>query len=480
MVCQVLGFSNGDPVSIYSALTLSRTPQPIKIPDIQLIQENIIFTPQGQYSQVYVKYLLHNKSKRDYNDIHYGFPIDYYGSKEQGWASRDYYTESIQEIGWHCDYIKQVSFTFNREAQPWLCSKDTVLKKGQSLLTNEEKAKDTNETLAETRLMQLWDSGTDYYQYSNDLCRRWYYTQFSIKRGEYAELEIQYLIANTLETPLYNNQNLSTTKCFLRYDFTPAAYWGNGKANIFNVKIDMQYIDIEHTKEYINKYKSIDLPFEMFLGLKMTPQGNDWVYQTTDFDFTLAEPFQIFFIAKKFSNHYGVDWFNRRISPDQYTIRVSGHNPSCPIENLSDMDMKTALVLLPNAQDSTFITIEFKDPTFVSNILLYNGNCKDIDTWIDNGKVDSMCVISTTIWSNQYYDSEIACEKITTEEPEDFGWLGLNSIAKVIPVNRIYLDNIPPKETSNLTKEIRMVITSTVAGKIFNNPSLSEIMLIGK
>ena len=69
---------NGDPVATFSALTLSRNPVGVHVPEVQLKDEHLTVTPIGRYTLVRVEYLLYNNSNKDFSNLPYGFPIDYY------------------------------------------------------------------------------------------------------------------------------------------------------------------------------------------------------------------------------------------------------------------------------------------------------------------------------------------------------------------------------------------------------------------
>ena len=49
-------WANGDPVASFSAMTLSRTPVAVHVPEVQLMQESLEITPMGTYTHVHVTY----------------------------------------------------------------------------------------------------------------------------------------------------------------------------------------------------------------------------------------------------------------------------------------------------------------------------------------------------------------------------------------------------------------------------------------
>ncbi len=117
-------WANGDPVATFCALTLSRNPIGVHVPEVQLKDEHLTVTPVGRYTLVRVEYLLYNNSKKDFVNLPYGFPIDYYRQGTERWASLDGNYESVAEVGWRDDYITEVAFTLNGIQLPFQISAD--------------------------------------------------------------------------------------------------------------------------------------------------------------------------------------------------------------------------------------------------------------------------------------------------------------------------------------------------------------------
>ena len=57
-------YANGDPVVTYSALVLTCTPEPRRIPEIQLVSENLTIEARCPMSHIRVKYVLKNNSDK--------------------------------------------------------------------------------------------------------------------------------------------------------------------------------------------------------------------------------------------------------------------------------------------------------------------------------------------------------------------------------------------------------------------------------
>ena len=64
-------WANGDPVATFCALTLSRNPLGVHVPEVQLKDEYLTVTPEGRYTLVRVEYLLYNNSKKDFANLPY-------------------------------------------------------------------------------------------------------------------------------------------------------------------------------------------------------------------------------------------------------------------------------------------------------------------------------------------------------------------------------------------------------------------------
>ena len=194
-----------------SALTLSRNPVGVHVPEVQLKDEQLTVTPMGRYTLVRVEYLLYNNSKKDFSNLPYGFPIDYYRQGTERWASIDGISESVAEVGWRDDYINEVAFTLNGIQIPFQISADSLLKAGRPLLTPAEAAKDKNGDLFETRLDSI---GYALYEYESDLLRRWYYTRLNIPAGynivlalEAGEMGFDEIQFDYIRTPEYIPNN---------------------------------------------------------------------------------------------------------------------------------------------------------------------------------------------------------------------------------------------------------------------------------
>lgn len=495
-------WANGDPVAVNSAITLSPTPVAVHVPEVQLVDEVVYFTPRGRYMDVTVRYLLHNRSSRSFDSLPYGFPIDYWGQGEAHWEDIDEIFESQMEKGWRDSYIRNVSFTLGDRQLKWQCSKDTLLLPPQPYIS--EVWFDT----ASEEGRQEFDSlyaiyGDSIYSYTHEISRRWYYTYLDIPAGSFVTLEVRYEVECNLTQGLYSLRNYLTEDVWyqrFQYDFTPASYWGDGHADRFNVQLDVSGIEPLEGHGWL---KDIGDWSDSLIGLPMQRDDDRWTYSTTRFDLAAAKPFVLVYNLKGPMPQPIDKLLSHRLSPDQYTITVSGADKKYPVANLSDLDLATATVLRPDKEDSLYITIRFKEPTSVDALLLLNGYTKSADTWRNNARIDSLLVtdympgwlyrdhetdeikyvdyrpdqrrqmlFGRYEWIKKFVESLWLPEKYPLGEPEGYDLQSL--------VNNALILTTGDRWSGNLITEITIRITAIAKGLKYDDLCVSEIILLKK
>ena len=493
----VMVWANGDPVAVHSAITLSPTPVAVHVPEVQLLDEVVYFTPRGRYMEVTVRYLLHNRSSRSFDSLPYGFPIDYWGQGEPSyWEDIDDIFESQMEKGWRDSYIRNVSFTLGDRQLKWQCSKDTLLLPPQPYLSEAWFDTTTEEGSREfDSIYAIY--GDSVYSYTHEISRRWYYTYLDIPAGSYVTLEVRYEVECNLTQGLYARRDYMTNDVGyqrFQYDFTPASYWGDGHADRFNVQLDVSEItplDEQHfwMKDY-NHWSDSLLCFPM-------QRGEDrWTYSTTRFDLAAAKPFVLAYNLKGPMPQPVDKLLSHRLSPDQYTITVSGADKKYPAANLSDLDLSTAAVLRPDKEDSLYITIRFPKPTNIEGLLLVNGYTKNADTWHNNSRIDSLMVHYSVIVTYAPHGNRSAerLEKIETRmlfgEPDWIvKWTDFRPLPAKYPhgepagydfqsiIDNALLLTMNMYNESDIT-EIKIRITDIAKGLKYNDLCISEIILL--
>lgn len=93
-----------------------------------MVGECLRIVPHGLYTDVEVRYLLHNGSDRDYDDIDCGFPVDCMGEGGYRYVDCDDMSERRQAYGWRDDCIRRVMFAANGVSLPCAASGGTTVK----------------------------------------------------------------------------------------------------------------------------------------------------------------------------------------------------------------------------------------------------------------------------------------------------------------------------------------------------------------
>lgn len=509
--------ANGDPVAFQSALLRSGNPVPRDIADIRIVSEHLRIVPHGLRTDVEVSYLLHNGSDTDYEEIDYGFPVDYIGSGPYHYIGHDEISEKQQGAGWRDDCIRSVSFMLNGTGLPALASDELITKAAETYILREF-FDDDEAALSDSVLIARY--GDEVLGSRPCESRRWFYTRFSICRGAFARLEVRYSLANPRTVPLQHVNSIfgQWSNCdgqqFV-YDFTPAAHWGDGTIGSLSVEVDPTQLGEE--------YDPASFAFE---GLALRCDGGDacWRYSETDFRPGRAEPFSISWrrperrlFGKAAIYELPIEELLRcRIDPSEYTIATAAA-PNYPAANLSDLNPGTACVIgcaagsgrtqadaagttgradtaneaanSASARGAT-LTIRFNRPTEVAGILLFNGYQKTPETWARNSRIGSMEVRimrengAEQLLESEYRDGKWRC---SNTPPARFTTEGLWACAEkltVTPVDEYGLDWYADKTygmmgSSVKVTEIRITVDSIVAGTHYADLCLSEIVLFG-
>lgn len=366
--------ANGDPVVNYSALALTCTPEPRRIPEIQLVSEDLVIELGCPMSCVKVKYVLQNTSDKHFDRIDYGFPIDWFGDGEAQILGATFYTMASQEFGWRDSYVQSVRFEIDDQDMPWKCSKDTLLREG---LLN--KLKDYGDEEMDS-LLELYhykeQIGFCETQKIHNIYRKWYYTSFGFEPKQTRTLTVEYQIAVGYE--MYDGWAYSVFKecvdenqkdpeyygadCRLTYDFRPAAYWGNGKAKDMRVSIS----------------SSAQFPIEIN-GLSMRKDNSStWIHASKDFDFDKSDPLTITYHTVVRKSEDIEDLRMRKLNEDQFRIIAKGID----LHYMTDYDLKTAGQILPDADGEYWILIQTDGDVDLCGLLIYPGDCSSRERYL--------------------------------------------------------------------------------------------------
>lgn len=367
--------ANGDPVIRFSSVNRVGNPTPRKITDIQILKERLLIQPRGTYTYVEVEYTLHNHSNKNHKRIDYGFPIDYTGEAEGSDFINDCIHESLYEIGWKKEWIKDVHFLLDGKPLKWHAAHEVVTPKHMEYV---EECEDT--VLVETT------------------SRLWHYTQFDIKKQDTVSLKVsyqvyqaQYVSLNILRTsPLSRHLTGGAT---FQYDFSPAQYWGDGTAHQLEVIVDcsvMEDTDINWNQEYRFEGEKFPYPFKL--------RGNKWVCQMERFKFENAE--------LRFGFSWGKRWnaplsvlHSYEVDPSLYQMETSSSGDNHPMLHLNDKDIETTWTPQNNDTLKT-IVITFPEPQVLSDLMLYNGNHNSVSDWMNTPRIRKLQM--EIIWADGF------------------------------------------------------------------------------
>ena len=368
--------ANGDPVIRFSSVNRVGNPTPRKITDIQILKERLLIQPRGTYTYVEVEYTLHNHSNKNYKRIDYGFPIDYTGEAEGSDFINDCIHESLYEIGWKKEWIKDVHFLLDGKPLKWHAAHEVVTPKHMEYV---EECEDT--VLVETT------------------SRLWHYTQFDIKKQDTVSLKVSYQVYQAQYVSLYIlktsplSRHLTGGGTF-QYDFSPAQYWGDGTAHQMEVIVDCSVIedtDINWNQEYWFEGEKFPYPFKL--------RGDKWVCQMERFKFENAKL------------RFGFGWRGKRwniplsvlhsyeVDKSLYQMETSSSGDNHQMLHLNDKDIETTWTPQNNDTLKT-IVITFPEPQVLSDLMLYNGNHNSVSDWMNTPRIGKLQM--EIIWADGY------------------------------------------------------------------------------
>lgn len=358
-------FANGDPVTSYSSVHRVANPEPLPIPEIYIVDEQVNIKHVEGYNCYDITYRFKNDSDNDFSEIDYGFPIDYLVANEQetfmivnnGW------TESIDEVGWSDKLIKDVSFRLDNRYLAYHSAKESISMAGyEKLVMSDSLGYDTVD-VSWDEISEATDAELEDLFFVRGVHRLWLYTTISIAPHAEAVLNVSYKVyAPSIQHhsnwdtmyASYDRKEAShdyfiftepmllryfTTRFIILYDFAPAKYFGDSKPYHLNVKVDLS---------------NLDNPSVWSDGPALTP--------TTLIvkDYEAANPAEL----------------------EPINLYVN-YSPSMDLERIENLI--SALAISPDEYDiaitDNVVELKFYKPTFVSEIACYIGT-ENIDSVI--------------------------------------------------------------------------------------------------
>lgn len=302
--------------------------------DVELVSEELVFTPKINFVEVDVTYILYNYGE----DLETGFcfPVTAMIIPEE-----DRYTRA---------------FELEHDVQGFCISQD-----GRDLPVEFLLAEESNSTVMD-------------YGHGTPVGTHLFTTQLAIAAGDTTEITVNYLLRATYE-------DFEVTKHFLltyqdrrfRYDLRPAAWWGDGTAGTFTMTVNAEELH------------------SMDGSMQILPEGGEWLddnhYIISEENLNLESLSELSFSFESRTAASSVFLEEHRISPDNYTITVSSElGADYGSDNLSDNDFSTAWAEGEEGTTGSWILVEFDPGTYISWVGLVPGYAKSEYTYTANAR----------------------------------------------------------------------------------------------
>lgn len=437
-------FGNAGPIDILSSLKSTGNLVALEKSDIEIKKESLFIKINGVSADIEVNYTYFNKGKNE--TIDFAFPIDF--EVDMFDARQDPLRTDITAFSISVNGI---------EAYP-----DHIIEKSYNCNPNEESC---HPIIAE---------------YMNeDFIKRWYVTKILFPKNHETKVSIKYTVNAYALHFLYSDSSIPVlNNRKLQYDFSPAQYFGMGKADEIEIVIDAQKVDsiggkivkispaVFNEKDKIYKYSGKNFDFRKNPSLSV------------EYDIKNSEMFEYFKKNRKgFNDMYGDFWGLGT------KVEVSSSLKGYDARKLFDGDLSTAWCFKKSNKEE-FIEISLDPMPLVGHISVMNGYLKNKTVYDANGKVTEFDV--TTKCKNKGGCSSM-CEDYARMLQED----SKKNFKPDIPVWSDKIQKDPFGETNKMILDleregmplpngcwIKILIKSTVKGEKSDDVCISEIFLM--
>ena len=305
--------------------------QLFEVKDVKLLDENLHITIEGDYSHVDVTYILNNNSTE--KEVDFGFPVDF-----------SFYADTSESIK------KQLE---SKEEYDFLA---LTVKDYQISLNG-----DTTEVFYEyddkyyTDSIPIGNMILDAY-----FGRKWFLSKLNLKQGKNT-LNVKYTVENNLDDGDQGPEFITSDFVFVsprrfRYDFSPAAFWGDGTADNFSMIVD--------AKDIINKNGSVVL-----MGIEEPmEQFREFNFSQSNFEFNNADMIEIEYNYKDFILSKLLDEW--AFKTEEYD-RISASSGT-ETDKLIDRDLATNFLI--DASKGAWIEFDFDATIDFFLLAVVNGN----------------------------------------------------------------------------------------------------------
>ena len=433
-------FGNAEPIDILSSLKSTGNLVALKKTNIEIKKESLFIKINGVSADIEVNYTYFNKGKDE--TIDFAFPIDF---------EVDMFDDRQDPL--HTD-ITAFSISVNgTEAYP-----DHIMEKFYNCNPNE---KSCHPIIPE--------------YLTENLIKMWYVTKIQFPQNSETKVTVKYKV----NAYAYHHRSSSDPipvlgSRILQYDFSPAQYFGMGKADEMEIVIDAREVDyaggkivkispsLFKEKDKIYRYSGKNFDFRKNPSLSV------------EYDITNSEMFEYFKKNRKgFNNMFGLNT----------KVEVSSSLKGYDSKNMFDGDLSTAWCFKRSTKEE-FVEISLDPMPVVGYISVMNGYLKNRAVYDANGKVTEFDV--TTRCENEELCLSSCNEyaKILKEEskknfkPDIPAWSDRIQKDPIREVNRPILDLEREGVPLPAGCRIKIVIKSTVKGEKSDDVCISEIFLM--
>ena len=437
-------FGNAEPIDILSSLKSTGNLVALKKTNIEIKKESLFIKINGVSADIEVNYIYFNKGKDE--TIDFAFPIDF--EVDMFDARQDPLRTDISGF----------SISVNgAEAYP-----DHIIEKSYNCNPNEESC---HPIIAEDM--------------TENFIKRWYITKIQFPQNSETKVTVKYKVNAYAYHSRYSSDPIPVLGSrILQYDFSPAQYFGMGKADEMEIVVDAQKVDVIggkivkispavfNEKDKIYKYSGKNFDFGKNPSLSI------------EYDIKNSEMFDYFKKKRKgFNDMFDGFWGLGT------KVEVSSSLKGYDARNMFDGDLSTAWCFKKRDKEE-FVEISLDPMPVVGYISVMNGYLKNKAVYDANGKVTEFDV--TTKCKNKGGCSSM-CEDYARMLQED----SKKNFKPDIPVWNDRIQKDPLGETNktilDLEREgmplpndcwIKIIIKSTVKGNKSDDVCISEMFLM--
>ena len=426
-------FANGGPID-ESFVHKSAHVQLIEQEKINILEENLDITIEGNYCEVQVEYLLKNTAEEE-NWVEYGFPVDFYYPEAEFFADNESGEKgNIIALYWQDEYVKDFE-----------------------ILEDGVKKEYFNKIEFDTRKDTVRPSD-EYGEMIVETARKWYISNLYFAKNGTIKLQIKYKIKNTYSDAAYTKSYYPFySDRLFRYDFSPAGFWGKGKAGKFNMLIDASSIKKSGGTVQIKGLK------------KITEKKGIYSYKAKNFNFNKNREMTIIYNS---DNAQKSEYVNEHYPGEEFLSKTKLRSSVKDLNKdyLFDKDFTQGDFRLKKGD---WFELVFPQETIDFGVIgIINGNTDSKKDYYNNARIKSM----NFEFVYYYFDNpDTSIESYEQDfEDKDFDEFNENYIYS-------FISEILQRGDSYL-KPVRLKITVTeiYPGKKSNEVVIPEMIFLGK